>query len=152
MGFKTGRFYSPDVSKSPVLLFLLGDPWWFELGSHPGHPFIHSRALKTCSSPPQSVPQLPSSLPVMEACKRGDTLGDTGWLTEEEEGKMRREGADRCLNLSPGADEINPSSKAQTETESEIERWKQWVLVGCFPLCIPDIRMLLFLYVLFCQG
>ncbi|KAK2824490.1 hypothetical protein Q5P01_021665 [Channa striata] len=57
--------------------------------------------------------QLLSLLPIMEACKRRDTLGDTGWLTEEEDGK----GADRCLNLSPEADEINPSSKAKMETE-----------------------------------
>ena len=51
-------------------------------------------------------------MPIMEVCKRGNT----GWLTEEEEVKGR---ADRCLNLSPGAGEINPSSKAETETERE---------------------------------
>lgn len=53
----------------------------------------------------------------MEVCKRGDTLGDTGWLSDEDEGKGREGGADRCLNPSPGADEINPSSKAETAKE-----------------------------------
>lgn len=72
--------------------------------------------------------QLLSLLPIMEASKRGDTLGDTGWLTEEEE----RKGADRCLNLSPGADEINPSSKAEMETET----WREMeampvTTIGC---------------------
>lgn len=56
-------------------------------------------------------------MPIMEVCKRGDTLGDTGWLSDEDEGKGREGGADRCLNPSPGADEINPSSKAETAKE-----------------------------------
>lgn len=76
--------------------------------------------------------QLLPLLPIMEVSKRVDTLGDSGWLTEEEEGK----GADRCLKLSPGADEINPSSKAD-------ERWKQCLLLqlaALFPLCIQTSR------------
>ena len=94
-GLQNREILQSSVSKSPVLLFLLVDPWWFELGSHPGHPFIHSRALKTCSSPPQSP-----TASLIIACNGGMQEGRHSgrhWLADRGRGREDEEGGGRQM-------------------------------------------------------
>lgn len=76
------------------------------------------RLLPVCLGASQNLQQCPTAsliMSIMGVCRRGCTLGDAGWQTEWKEEMGRR--ADRCLNLCPGACEINQSSKALTETQ-----------------------------------
>lgn len=84
--------------------------------------------------PSQSSPARTTAaliMPLMQATKRGADLGDTGWLTEEEEEGV--EGGRQMFDSQLWADEINPSSEAETDWKVEAIRVQ---LASLFPLRI----------------